>query len=136
MKYGQDYYTMRSVFFDGVPPPTIHIHLRMFNVATDVPIGDISASDPAAPPDPSPSQRTVEVDMPEDEKDRFDLWLRELWQEKDESIGRFLETESFSSSPQKSMEIPLRLRQKRETLDAFCFFLPAAIGCLWRRLRQ
>jgi len=38
MKYGQSYYTLQSIFFDGVPPPVIHMHLRVFNVGKDVPI--------------------------------------------------------------------------------------------------
>jgi hypothetical protein len=138
MGYGQSYYTLRSIFFDGVPPPAIHMHLRMFTVASEVPIGDISSSNPAVLPNDSPSKRTVEVDIPDEEKSSFELWLRELWQDKDQSITRFFETGSFSSgqTEQTVIQIPLKLRYWREFLDAFCFFLPAAVGYLWGRIRH
>ncbi|KAF9015357.1 acyltransferase-domain-containing protein [Cyathus striatus] len=137
MAYGQDYYTLRSIFFDGVPPPVIHMHLRLFNVTSDVPIGDLSETKPASAP-PSSNNRTVEVDIPEKEKDVFDNWLREVWLEKDASISRFHETGSFDSRPNGSpaIEIPLRLRQRRQILDAFCFFLPAAFAYLWGYFRR
>ena len=54
--YGQSYYTLRSIFFDGVPPPSIHIHMRKFHVQQQVPIGDLSATNPKTLPDTS-SQR-------------------------------------------------------------------------------
>ncbi|KNZ73498.1 hypothetical protein J132_03262 [Termitomyces sp. J132] len=109
MGYGQNYYTLRSIFMDGVPPPVIHIHLKMFDVATDVPI---------------------------EEKKTFDVWLRELWQEKDDLITVFLQTGSFRVSGMSPIEIPVKLRRKREILDAFCFFLPAGVGYLWGMIRQ
>lgn len=46
MGYGQSYYTLRSIFFDGVPPPRIHLHLRLFDVSKEVPIGDLSSKPP------------------------------------------------------------------------------------------
>lgn len=138
MGYGQDYYTLRSIFISGTPPPVIHIHLRMFDVAGEVPIGDISTSNPSVLPESSRSgAQPVEVDFPEQEKAVFDLWLRELWQEKDESISQFHASGSFSAgTAEKAVtEIPLKLRRKREVLDAFCFFLPAAVGYIWAKAR-
>lgn len=58
MDYGQSYYTLRSVFMDRVPPPVVHMHLRLFNVATEVPIGDLSSSNPAVIP---PSRTNSDV---------------------------------------------------------------------------
>ncbi|EKM83713.1 hypothetical protein AGABI1DRAFT_32690 [Agaricus bisporus var. burnettii JB137-S8] len=126
MGYGQGYYTLRSIFLDGVPPPAIHIHMRLFDVREDMPIGDLSASVLNA--DVS-AKDAVEVDIPEEEKARFDLWLRNLWNEKDESITKYHETGNLNSLPEGSMtvDIPLKLRRKREVLDAFCFFFPAGI---------
>ena len=66
MGYGQDYYTMRSVFLDGVYPPLIHMHMRMFDVASEVPIGDLSATRAnVVPPSGNPGEgkSTVEVDI-------------------------------------------------------------------------
>jgi len=136
MAYGQDYYTLRSLFFDGVAPPSIHMHLRMFDVTDNVPIGNLAGASGNRTPDRN-AKHIVEVDIPTDEKDVFDVWLRKLWQEKDEAMDRFCETKTFQSDDNStpSIEIPLKLRRKRETLDAFCFFWPACVAYLWGRLR-
>lgn len=132
MKYGQSYYTLRSIFFDGVPPPTIHMHLRVFDVRKDVPIGDLSSPNPSVISKAQTNGHTVEVDFPEDEKNKFDLWLRELWRDKDEFITRF-----HRSAPEMpSIEIPLELRHKLEIPNAFCFFLPALFGFFSAKLRR
>ena len=136
MGYGQSYYTLRSIFLDGVAPPAIHMHLRMFDVRNGVPIGNLVGTSSAATPDPK-AKHILEVDIPSDEKDVFDLWLRKLWQEKDDGIDKFFENNSFNSGekPLPSIEIPLKLRRKWEILDAFCFFWPASVAYLWGRLR-
>jgi hypothetical protein len=133
--YGQSYYTLRSMFFDGIAPPALHIHLRMFDVAEDVPIGDLSATNPVSTVETSPEKRTVEVEIPESEKTTFDLWLRELWQEKDESITRWYEKGTFSDASPPAVEIPLRLKRITDIFDAFGFFLPAAAGYVWGRVK-
>jgi lysocardiolipin and lysophospholipid acyltransferase len=131
MGYGQNYYTLRSIFMGGVPPPAVHIHLRMFDVASGVPIGAVPTRKSTV--DGLLNQRPEEVEIPEGEKERFDVWLRELWQEKDESVTRFLETATFSDGT-TGIEIQLKLRRKREILDAFCFFLPACAYYLWGKI--
>lgn len=134
MGYGQSYYTLRSIFMGGVPPPAVHIHLRIFDVASDVPIGAMPTRKSAV--NGLLNQHPAEVEIPEAEKEQFDVWLRELWQEKDESVTRFLETASFSEGrrPTTVIEIPLRLRRKRDILDAFCFFLPACAFYIWVKI--
>ncbi|KAJ6574835.1 acyltransferase-domain-containing protein [Mycena capillaripes] len=127
--YGQSWYTLRSIFVSGIPPPAIHLHLRMFSME-NVPIGDISQTNPNVIPN---SSSPIEVEIPEPEKATFDLWLRELWHEKDEAITKWFERCSFAET---SFEIPLRLRRNRDVLDAFCFFLPAAVGYMWSRIRK
>lgn len=130
MAYGQDYYTLRSVFFDGTPSPVIHIHLRMFSVAHEVPIGDISSARPSTLPKAT-DKHVVELDIPEVEKAEFDEWLRRLWSDKDTALGKFLETNRLEGSD--PVEIPLRLRRTREIFDSFCFFLPVVIWKYGRR---
>lgn len=133
MGYGQSYYTLRSIFMHGVPPPAVHIHLRMFDVASDVPISAISAKKYTV--NGPLNQHPPEVEIPEEEKEQFNVWLRELWQEKDESVTRFLETGTFSEERRATaVEIPLKLRRKREILHAFCFFLPVCACYLWRKI--
>ncbi|KAJ3499649.1 hypothetical protein NLJ89_g10079 [Agrocybe chaxingu] len=133
--YGQDYYTLRSILFDGVPPPAVHIHLRMFDVTKDVPIGDLADASGARSPDLK-ARRIVEVDIPSEEKEVFDVWLRKLWQEKDEAIDRYFETGTLGSEDSPIVEIPLKLRRKREILDAFCFFWLEGLRNLWSRMRR
>ncbi|KAJ7492889.1 acyltransferase-domain-containing protein [Mycena latifolia] len=130
MGYGQSYYTLRSIFLNGIPPPAIHMHLRMFDVATNVPIGDLSKTNPTTSP---LSSSPVEVEIPEREKAAFDIWLRELWHEKDVSITRWFEGTSFAKT---NFEIPLRLRNTRDVCDALGFFLPAVVGYVWSRIRK
>jgi len=130
MGYGQSWYTLRSIFIHGVPPPAIHYHLRLFSM-DDVPIGDLSKTNSTINPDAKSS--AVEVEIPEAEKAAFDLWLRELWHEKDKSITKWFEASSFAKT---SYEIPLKLRETRDIFDAFGFFLPAVVGYMWSTIRK
>lgn len=127
---------MRSIFVDGIAPPVIHLHVRLFDVSKDIPIG---ASIQRANPDflpKSDSKDAVEVEIPDSEKTVFDEWLRGLWTEQDLSIDNFLHTGAFSKirSAEADAEIPLKLRRVRDVLDAFCFFIPAATGWLTSRI--
>ena len=142
--YGQDYYTLRPVFMDRVPPPVIHMHLRLFDVASSVPIGDLSQTDSTKIPAISTSTtngyahaapHVVEIDIPEEEHVRFDEWLRDLWREKDAKFEEYYEKGGFSSAA-ATLEIPLRLRRKREVLDSFCFFGPLLLGYALTRLSK
>jgi len=132
--YGQSYYTLRSIFRDGVPPPAIYMHIRLFDVATDVPIGDVSASNPQVLPHGS-AKSTLEVEIPEPEREIFDLWLRDLWREKDVLLQKFLDTGFLVDRPETQVQVPLQLRHRREVLDAFCVFMPAAVVWAWLKLQ-
>lgn len=112
MCYGQDYYTLRSIFLDGIPPPVIHMHLRLFKVTTDVPVGDSCATRKGAIQNGngSATKHAVEVDISPAEKTAFDEWLRELWQEKDEFITKHLNSGHASNY---FIDIPLKLYRKR-----------------------
>jgi hypothetical protein len=71
-KFGQDYFTLNSTFFEGRPPKSVNVHWRRFAVS------EIPSSSPAA----------------------FEAWLAERWREKDDLLehytqnGRFPEDES------------------------------------------
>ncbi|KAI0047800.1 acyltransferase-domain-containing protein [Auriscalpium vulgare] len=136
--YGQSYYTLRSIFVDRVPPPAVHMHIRVFDVTHGVPIGDVSQTNPAALPSGSSdaAQQPLEVEVPEAERETFDLWLRERWHEKDAFLAHYLEAHTFSPSLEKSPPtvIPLELKHYREVLDAFAFFVPAVLGYFGSKL--
>ncbi|KAH7915340.1 acyltransferase-domain-containing protein [Hygrophoropsis aurantiaca] len=131
MGYGQSYYTLRSIFCDSVPPPVIHMHIRIFDVAHHVPIGDMSTANPNFIPNGGSSHEAVEVDFPEDEKVKFDLWLRNLWTDKDNFITNFLKSNSV---PQNAVSVPLELRSLWEIPHAFCMFAPIFGIVLWKGL--
>lgn len=105
------------------------MHLRIFDVALDVPIGNISKpiiSNGSA-------NSLAELDLSEREKDIFDVWLRKLWSEKDEYITRFSE-KGTTVNKQRPVEIPLELRKTSEIAEAYCFFAPLLIAYWWKRL--
>jgi hypothetical protein len=125
---------------DGIPPPVIHMHIRRFDVAKEVPIGNVSParSNYGALQNGSPHGKTVGVDVPEDERQTFDVWLRDRWTEKDQLMQRFHDTGSFSPSLERhpGTSVPLQLRHQREILDAFFFFIPPIIGFAWAQIRH
>ena len=119
MGYGKEYFIIQSVFMDRVPPPRVHMHFRMFDVATSVPIGDLSGAGVTPPGSttdltkkPSASAAnghavtttpvtSIEVDVPENERLVFDEWLRNLWSIKDQMIDAY--HRSGLSSPEKPL---------------------------------
>jgi len=133
MGYGQSWYTLRSIFCDRVPPPVVNMHIRIFDVSQEVPIGDISGTNPKAEPNGS-ARDTVEIDVPEHEREVFDLWVRKLWTDKDEFITRFHATESGVLARRTTIDIPLGLKSAREIPNAFCFFVPTVAVFLWAKL--
>lgn len=134
--YGQSYYTLRSIFCDRIPPPAVHMHIRRFDVAKHVPIGALSGGASRSQLNGSPHGLTIGVDVPEGEREAFDVWLRDRWSEKDQLMQRFYDTGSFSPSLDKSpvLDIPLQLRHKSEVLNAYCFFIPAIVGYAWTKI--
>jgi len=105
------------------------MHIRVFDVSRDVPIGDISASNPNVLPQNKAG--AIETEVPEDEKEVFDGWLKDLWREKDSMMVRYLETGSFAEEGEKEVVIPVKLRSKWEALTPFGFFIPDVVG--WTR---
>jgi hypothetical protein len=107
------------------------MHIRRFDVAVDVPIGNISGGMSRTPA----LGEAPGVDLPEDERQTFDVWLRDRWIEKDKLIQQFHDTGTFSSSLDKypEIDVPLELRHKRELFGIF-LFIPA-LGYAWSRLQ-
>lgn len=66
-EYGQDLYSLRGMYLQGRPPPSVNMYWRRFTVA----------------------------DMPLDDHEKFELWLRERWHEKDLLLEHFVEHGSF-----------------------------------------
>jgi len=69
-KYGQDYFTLRSTYFQGRPPKSVNMYWRRFRIS----------------------------DIPLDDHDTFELWLRERWYEKDALIEQYMTTGRFPAN--------------------------------------
>ncbi|KAH8663562.1 acyltransferase-domain-containing protein [Tricladium varicosporioides] len=69
-QYGQDFFTLRSMYLQGRPPPSVNMYWRKFAVK-DIPLHD---------------------------HEEFDVWLRERWIEKDALMEQYLTTGRFPTS--------------------------------------
>ncbi len=157
--YGERYYTLRSVYMQGVPPPAIHVNIIITRVTSpaDPEEVDPSTVDASRPPlgrlPPSAKASGQERYAPsEEEKTRFDAWLRKRWAGKDELMesfykegdmvgGEFVRKEAAaggssaaaaaaapgeqSEGYQRFVEIPMELRSPVEFGDAFTWGIPA-----------
>jgi hypothetical protein len=93
-KFGQDYFTLNSTYFEGRPPKSVNMHWRRFAIST-IPISSTA---------------------------EFEAWLAERWREKDDLLeyymqnGRFPEDESSKPinghSVKPENENPLESRKK------------------------
>ena len=150
--YGQSYYTLRSIFCEGTPPPEIHYHVRLYNVQKDVPLYAPSTSSipQVMKDDPSLNleQRMIVaqkmaskpqlLEPGEEDKKTFDAWLRERWYEKDELMEKWHQSGQkklgTASEGEQEVVIPLELRTAGEIMDAFCWFAPALVGYIFSKL--
>jgi len=77
-KYPQDYYGLFSVFLYGVPPPTLHIHIKIYNMS----------------------------EIPKDGETRdFELWLRGVWREKEQRLLDFFDRQRFDGEVEECVPI-------------------------------
>lgn len=98
--YAQSYYTLSSIYSGDGAPPTVHTHLRSFDLA-QVPLGTIDA---AHSPDEADKAVTA------DERKGFDFWTRERWIEKDQLLDEFYKAGEFPAKEGQRVEIPIGLR--------------------------
>lgn len=145
--FGQSYYTLRSIWLAGVPPPRVHIHLKLYNVRQEVPIGSISTSGVGS-----------EVEVSEEDRVVFEKWMQARFREKDEDFERFYKDNTIANQqshliPPPRVEsldkqqpdgftyskyeiaLPLRPRSPWEALDAFALPGPLAWGLINGTLR-
>lgn len=115
--YGQDYYTLQSIFGHGHPPPKVHIHIKIIPIS-EIPIGDLHGSTlnptrsshrPSSLVSLDDQEQVVDrkkvkvghddrlasssdspnQDPSPEEFEKFDRWLRDLWTEKDSNLDYF-----------------------------------------------
>ncbi|KAI1171759.1 acyltransferase-domain-containing protein [Nemania sp. FL0916] len=68
--FGENYFTLSSTFFQGRPPKSINFYWRRFALA----------------------------DIPLENQEDFDVWLRERWYEKDALLEQYLSTGRFPAN--------------------------------------
>lgn len=144
--YGQSYYTLRSIFMQGVPPPAVHIHF------TVLPARATDPQDHTSPPlgklPTSAAEASKQESSPE-EKAQFEAWLLKRWRDKDDLMDRFYRDGDFvggqyGSAPssfnktqdagkqpkgdRRYVEVPVHLRSVREFGDIICWGAPLWTG--------
>ncbi|KAI1182181.1 acyltransferase-domain-containing protein [Nemania serpens] len=69
-RFGEDFFTLSSTYFQGRPPKSVNFYWRRFAVA----------------------------DIPLDNQEEFDRWLRERWYEKDALMEQYVSTGRFPAN--------------------------------------
>lgn len=120
-QYGQDIFTLRSVYFQGRPPKSVNMHWRRFAVK----------------------------DIPVDDDDKMHDWVMQRWREKDDLIETYIKNGKFQADndavsiaggPQDSFKTPYinTSVQPKHPLDGLQMYLPvlgvALIGSILVRL--
>lgn len=110
--YAQTYYSLQSIYTAHQGPPTVHIHLRQYDLA-NVPIGTV----PQLPSVGGGVKQEgyvspVELDerLTAEERKTFDEWVRARWTEKDLLLDQFYESGEFPCRDGQRKEIRFELR--------------------------
>lgn len=74
-QFGEQYFTLSSTYFEGRPPKSVNFYWRRFRV-DDIPLQDAEA---------------------------FEIWLRERWYEKDALMEEYISTGRFPPSPSEAV---------------------------------
>lgn len=74
--YAQDYFTLRSTFFQGRPPKSVNMYWRRFPISS----------------------------IPLDDSTEFQQWLSKCWEEKDQLLEHFRQTGRFPADDDATAE--------------------------------
>ncbi|KND89268.1 putative acyltransferase [Tolypocladium ophioglossoides CBS 100239] len=108
-KYGEEIFGLASTYFQGRPPKSVNLCWRRFRVA----------------------------DIPLDDQDKFDLWLREQWYKKDALMEEYLTTGRFpamAGAETDFIETSVRTRYPWEILQIFT--VVGICGLAWNNVRK
>ncbi|PWN90411.1 acyltransferase-domain-containing protein [Acaromyces ingoldii] len=142
--YGQSYYTLRSIFMQGVPPPAVHIHFTILPSRSTDPQDKISPPLGKLPTDAAEASRQ---ESSQEEKTRFEAWLLNRWRNKDDLMDRFYRDGDFvggqygrykamddegkrQPDDRQYVEVPVELKSIREFGDIICWAAPVWAGLL------
>ncbi|KAL6863443.1 hypothetical protein ACO1O0_003697 [Amphichorda felina] len=108
-KYGEQLFGLSSTYFQGRPPKSVNFYWRRFAVA----------------------------DIPLDDAEKFDAWLREVWYEKDALIEQYLTTGRFPAmvgAETDYVETEVKTRRPWEILQVFTVL--GLCGLAWNNVRK
>lgn len=143
--FGQSYYTLRSIFMDGIPPPEIIYHVRLYNVQKEVPLRATMVSNNASLEKKKDAAEELAknphlLEASDEDKKVFDQWLRDRWMEKEAYLESWLQRGGsgpfVTGSQVQEVVIPVKLRSNWEAFEGFTWFIPAIVGLgSWFALR-
>ncbi|KAK9456613.1 acyltransferase-domain-containing protein [Dipodascopsis uninucleata] len=88
--FGQDYFSLSSIYFQGRPPKSVNMHWRRFEKST----------------------------IPLDDETEFERWLQKRWLEKDELLDNYYTNGHFDGELLVDTEV--KLKSKFEILQIYC----------------
>lgn len=104
--YGQDYYSLKSIFFNNNFPDIIHMHMNSYSLE----------------------------DIPIDNDENFTKWLLSRWQEKEKRLELFEKSNTLDETDDyEDISITFN-RPLMHTLDAFIWFVPMILTWLIYKL--
>jgi lysocardiolipin and lysophospholipid acyltransferase len=92
--YPQDYYGLLSIFFNSVPPPTVHLHLHLHSDLLSEESSGIPSLSSKTPDGPEGERG---IASPQEAR-AFELWLRGKWGEKEQMMEVFSRDQKFTGS--------------------------------------
>ena len=110
-EFGQDYFTLTSSYFQGRPPKSVNLYWRRYAIK----------------------------DIPLDDPEKFELWLRQRWYEKDALLEQYMSTGRFpgfdlmkgaSNDVSKNGFVETEVRPKHQWEIGNVFVVPATLGLL------
>ncbi|KAK5995995.1 putative acyltransferase [Cladobotryum mycophilum] len=108
-KYGEEIFGLSSTYFEGRPPKSVNLYWRRFKLD----------------------------DIPLDDQEKFDTWLREEWYRKDELMEQYMTTGRFprmAGSKVDFIETEVRTRYPWEILQVFT--VVGICGLMWHNIRK
>lgn len=87
--YGEDYFTLKAIYFTGVYPKHVSIYWRRYRVK----------------------------DIPYQDEEAFTKWIQDRWYEKDQILDRMIQTGSFGDDQMKPLRVPVKLNSLLQTFQ-------------------
>jgi lysocardiolipin and lysophospholipid acyltransferase len=107
--FGEEYFGLVRTYFQGRSPKSVNFYWRRFRLS----------------------------DMPLDDQEAFNIWLREEWYKKDALMEEYLTTGRFppmAGSKLDYIETEVKTRQPWEILQVFAVL--GTVGLAWYNIRK